>query len=57
MKKLALLCLTILFSLICLSTKAVQSPSQPPLWQVYQQSFKGAKYVDLTHAIAPTIPV
>jgi kynurenine formamidase len=57
MKKLALLCLTILFSLICLSTKAVQSPSQPPLWQVYQQSFKGAKYVDLTHAITPTIPV
>jgi kynurenine formamidase len=27
------------------------------LWQVYQQSFKSAKYVDLTHTITPTIPV
>lgn len=29
----------------------------PPLWQVYEQSFKGAKYVDLTHVVTPTIPV
>lgn len=28
-----------------------------PLWQVYQQSLKGAKYVDLTHKINPHIPV
>jgi len=28
-----------------------------PLWQVYQQSFKGAKYVDLTHEITPQTPV
>ncbi len=27
------------------------------LWQVYQQSLKGAKYVDLTHKINPHIPV
>src|SRR5258708_63778 len=27
------------------------------LWQVYQQSFKKAKYVDLTHTITPSIPV
>ncbi|NJR75757.1 MAG: cyclase family protein, partial [Scytonema sp. CRU_2_7] len=27
------------------------------LWQVYQQSFKTAKYVDLTHTITPSIPV
>src|SRR5882724_311713 len=29
----------------------------PPLWQIYEQSLKRAKYVDLTHTIAPGIPV
>ena len=29
----------------------------PPLWQVYQRSFKDAKYVDLTHEITPQTPV
>ncbi|MEB3178599.1 MAG: cyclase family protein [Nostocaceae cyanobacterium] len=58
MKKIRLLCLVTLFSvLICLSINAAQPQPQPPLWQVYQQSLKGAKYVDLTHAIAPSIPV
>jgi kynurenine formamidase len=27
------------------------------LWSVYDRSLKGAKYVDLTHVIAPNIPV
>ena len=27
------------------------------LWQVYEQSLKGAKYVDLTHTLTPSIPV
>ncbi|MBF2046009.1 MAG: cyclase family protein [Leptolyngbya sp. IPPAS B-1204] len=27
------------------------------LWQVYETSLKSAKYVDLTHAFSPTIPV
>ena len=27
------------------------------LWKVYNESLKGAKYVDLTHTITPTIPV
>jgi kynurenine formamidase len=27
------------------------------LWSVYEQSIKGAKYVDLTHTITPHIPV
>ena len=27
------------------------------LWAVYQSALKGAKYVDLTHTITPTIPV
>lgn len=28
-----------------------------PLWQVYQDYFVNAKYVDLTHSMTPTIPV
>jgi kynurenine formamidase len=28
-----------------------------PLWAVYEQTFAHAKYVDLTHTIAPNIPV
>ena len=31
--------------------------SNSDLWQVYEQSFKGAKYIDLTHTITPSIPV
>jgi len=27
------------------------------LWQVYNQSLKGAKYIDLTHTLTPAIPV
>ncbi len=33
------------------------TPAAPPLWQVYEQSLRRAKYVDLTHTIAPGIPV
>lgn len=34
------------------------SPSAPAsLWDIYQSSLKGAKYVDLTHTITPSIPV
>ncbi len=29
----------------------------PGLWALYQQSLKGAKYIDLTHTITPAIPV
>lgn len=29
----------------------------PGLWAVYDSALKGAKYVDLTHTITPTIPV
>jgi len=41
-------------------TAMAAAPSKPApssLWQVYEQSLKGAKYVDLTHAINPSIPV
>ncbi len=34
-----------------------QSSAESALWQVYEQSLKGAKYIDLTHTITPSIPV
>jgi kynurenine formamidase len=34
-----------------------KSSAQPSYWQVYEQIFKKAKYVDLTHTITPSIPV
>jgi kynurenine formamidase len=58
MRKFGLLCLVTLFTLmICLSLNAAQPSPELSLWKVYQQSLKSAKYVDLTHAIAPSIPV
>lgn len=36
---------------------AAGAASTPPLWQIYDESLRGAKYVDLTHTITPTIPV
>jgi kynurenine formamidase len=43
---------------IFLGAIAVASPkTSPPLWQTYEQTFKSAKYVDLTHRITPSIPV
>src|SRR6478672_13727079 len=52
----------LLFTLAGLAAVALiavaASPSKPAsLWQVYEQSLKRAKYVDLTHTISPTIPV
>ena len=35
-----------------------RAPStESDLWQVYDQSLKGAKYIDLTHTLTPSIPV
>lgn len=53
---LALLFVGVLVSCVFLQISATaQTP--PSLWQVYEQSFKNAKYVDLTHTINPQIPV
>ena len=35
----------------------LQSSAQPSFWQLYNQTFAKAKYVDLTHTITPSIPV
>ena len=50
----------ILLALAGVSTlHAQQPPTAPPhsLWDVYAQYLHGAKYVDLTHTITPSIPV
>ncbi len=52
-----IVCLIVLFGVGLVSVNAVQPLREPDLWQVYQHSLKKAKYVDLTHAIAPSIPV
>ena len=33
------------------------SAAGPGLWPLYQHSLKGARYIDLTHTITPSIPV
>ena len=35
----------------------VRAADTPPLWRAYDDYFAHAKYVDLTHTIAPNIPV
>ncbi|MFL6260346.1 MAG: cyclase family protein [Thermoanaerobaculia bacterium] len=56
MKKLLALALLAVCAAVAL-TAARPKPSAPPLWQVYEQALKGARYVDLTHTIGPSIPV
>jgi kynurenine formamidase len=34
-----------------------QSKTRGSLWDIYQESLKNAKYVDLTHTINPSVPV
>jgi kynurenine formamidase len=36
---------------------ATQSSAGAGLWSVYDESLKGAKYIDLTHTLTPSIPV
>ncbi|HBC85857.1 MAG TPA: cyclase [Lentisphaeria bacterium] len=57
-KVLLLLFLTmVLSSCSILSPKATPVNNEGSLWQVYDQYFKTAKYVDLSHVISPEIPV
>ena len=49
---------TLLFSLAILASWCGAAAAQDRgLWAVYQQTLARAKYVDLTHTIAPAIPV
>src|SRR5919198_1116824 len=42
---------------LLLASASPAAAKQPPLWRVYNNSLKGAKYIDLTHTITPDIPV
>jgi len=42
---------------LLLVSAAPAAAKQPPLWRVYNDSLKGAKYIDMTHTITPSIPV
>ena len=44
-------------ALLTAAGAAGASAAEPSLWQLYDQSLKGARYVDLTHTITPSIPV
>src|SRR5947207_1281315 len=49
----------VLFLSACSAAKSDQQTVRPSsnLWQVYDETLKKAKYVDLTHTITPSIPV
>jgi len=58
LKPLYRLALVVAVGLLVVSNLASwQSKSDAPLWRVYEESLKKAKYVDLTHNITPSIPV
>ncbi|MGD9501461.1 MAG: cyclase family protein [Methyloceanibacter sp.] len=46
-----------LTALFFMGPEAGRAAEGDGLWPVYEQSLKGAKYVDLTHTITPHIPV
>jgi kynurenine formamidase len=46
-----------LAALLAAVAAASASAASPGLWQVYDDALKGARYVDLTHTITPSIPV
>lgn len=50
--------MAVLVAATCLTAwQQSQASDGKGLWSVYEQALKGAKYVDLTHTITPTIPV
>ena len=67
LRSLAVMVVVALFSAACdrvtpsapeTKTKVTSAASiAPGLWQVYDQSLKNAKYIDLTHTLTPSIPV
>jgi kynurenine formamidase len=58
MKRVVLCAGLVLLALSLVHLQAKPEGEKPSsLWQVYQQYLKSAKYVDLTHTIAPRIPV
>ncbi len=57
MRAVRLLILTLSLTAVLPMASRAQENSPHSLWDVYALYFKGAKYVDLTHTITPSIPV
>jgi len=55
MKSTRLLSLAIIAIALC--AQACDRKGGSSLWQIYDQSLKSAKYIDLTHTMTPSIPV
>jgi kynurenine formamidase len=53
----ARLCAAALAAVLAAVAAGGASAATPPLWRVYDQALHGARYVDLTHTIRPSIPV
>src|SRR3954463_3652455 len=49
--------LILALALLFASASTASAASKPPLWRLYDDSLKGAKYIDMTHTITPHIPV
>lgn len=47
----------IVAAFLALMVGAAHAAGAPGLWQIYENPLRGAKYIDLTHTIAPDIPV
>lgn len=48
---------SVLLALVCAAGCTTSREAPPTLWETYDTALKRAKYVDLTHAITPSIPV
>jgi kynurenine formamidase len=49
--------LLLALALVLAGTSSAAAASTPALWRVYDNSLRGAKYIDMTHTITPQIPV
>lgn len=47
----------IVWTIVALALAAPALAEDHPLWSLYEQNLKSAKYIDLTHAFAPVQPV
>ncbi len=56
MRRRSLILAAMVLGPLCLAAPSAGA-AEPGLWDVYNSVFKGAKYIDLTHAFNPSIPV
>jgi kynurenine formamidase len=54
MRRMLLAAVVAVLGAVCV---APATAAEPSLWKVYDEALRGARYVDLTHTIKPSIPV